>query len=450
MPPHLQNQPGYQHMRAVAPSASPPISNGTIPYPQRHQTPQPQMGSRPSSRNGISRRSSNLVPQHQQQVTLGPSVQNGFAYMPNPPVYNPHATQGMPAVSHPSHQAQYQYPQQPPQHPQVQQMQQAYMQEQRRQSMPPAFPQNERTQQQHPQGQRLTPSPPQSDPEHRHHELQPHQPKPMPAKSSSIFTPIDDSRSLLAQAWGMGSTSTDTRTEAIKAEKDLRSQSVDNGSLNRKNTSAPPPSHIKKAGTVPQPQRGPSISSMAGDPSGAKRPRLKVQIPSEQSDDGGSATAGSSPHGTADTADTPAKAGTDAGHSSGVVLPPPSPSANALLSAGAQGPPNPFARPPIPMNATGPNIQAYNNNNNIETPISALPSRFVAEGLLPSPSSFYPEWGFGRSGGDSNMLPSPLNFQTPVVGNGPSFLRDEDGERKRKSPEGDGQQDAANMKRLKT
>ena len=36
------------------------------------------------------------------------------------------------------------------------------------------------------------------------------------------------------------------------------------------------------------------------------------------------------------------------------------------------------------------------------------------------------------------MLPSPLNFQTPVVSNGPSFLRDEDGERKRKSPEGDG------------
>ena len=53
------------------------------------------------------------------------------------------------------------------------------------------------------------------------------------------------------------------------------------------------------------------------------------------------------------------------------------------------------------------------------------------------------------------MLPSPLNFQTPVVSNGPSFLRDEDGERKRKSPEGDGSggagpgQEAGGGKRVK-
>lgn len=181
---------------------------------------------------------------------------------------------------------------------------------------------------------------------------------------------------------------------------------------------------------------------------GAKRPRLKVQIPSEQSD-GGSATAESSPRVSGGTAgETPAKASTDASHSSGVVLPPPSPSASAILSAGAQGPPNPFARPHPPM-TNNQNTQAYNNNN-IETPISALPSRFVADGLLPSPSSFYPEWGFGRSAGESNMLPSPLNFQTPVMGSGPSFLRDEDGERKRKSPEGDGQEAAGNLKRLKT
>lgn len=177
-----------------------------------------------------------------------------------------------------------------------------------------------------------------------------------------------------------------------------------------------------------------------------------MQIPSEQSD-GGSATAESSPRQSAGTAGgTPAKASTDASHSSGVVLPPPSPSASAILSAGAQGPPNPFARPhPPPMNNANPNSQPYsnNNNNNIETPISALPSRFVADALLPSPSSFYPEWGFGRSAGEANMLPSPLNFQTPVIGNGPSFLRDEDGERKRKSPEGDGQEQS-NLKRLKT
>ncbi|MCJ1389314.1 hypothetical protein MMC18_002170 [Xylographa bjoerkii] len=450
IPPHLQDQPGFQHMRSVAPSASPPISNGVIPYPHRQHTPQPQMGSRPSSRNNNSRRqSSNLVPQHQQQVSHGPSVSNGFAYMPNPTVYNPHAAQGMPSGSHPGHQPgqhlQFQYSQQAPQHAQLQQ---TFLQDQRRQSMPPAFPQNERSQSQpQHQQQRHTPSPPQ--PRQEHQELQPYQPKPIPAKSRSIFTPIDDSRSLLAQQWGIGSTSSDSRSDTIKAEKDNRSQSVDMGSVNRNNSSVPPPPPAKTSRTVPQPQRVQSISAVAGDMSGAKRPRLKVQIPSEQSDEG-SATAGSSPRGSGETAETPAKAGTEATHSSGVVLPPPSPSASALLSAGAQGPPNPFARPPIPMSTAVQNTQAYNSNNNIETPISALPSRFVADGLLPSPSSFYPGWDFGRSGGDNNMLPSPLNFQTPVVGNGPSFLRDEDGERKRKSPEGDGQQDSANMKRVKT
>ena len=87
----------------------------------------------------------------------------------------------------------------------------------------------------------------------------------------------------------------------------------------------------------------------------------------------------------------------------------------------------------------------------METPISALPSRFVADGLLPSPSSFYPEWGFGRGGDNSNMLPSPLTFQTPVMSNGPSFLREEEGERKRKTPEGEGAQpEAGNLKRVKT
>jgi len=72
----------------------------------------------------------------------------------------------------------------------------------------------------------------------------------------------------------------------------------------------------------------------------------------------------------------------------------------------------------------------------------------VADALLPSPSSFYPEWGFGRSGGESaNILPSPLNFQTPVT-NGPSFGREDESERKRKSPEGESQE-GANNKRIK-
>jgi MADS-box transcription factor len=73
--------------------------------------------------------------------------------------------------------------------------------------------------------------------------------------------------------------------------------------------------------------------------------------------------------------------------------------------------------------------------------------------FLPSPSSFYPNWNFG--GGESNTLPSPLNFQTPVVGTGPSFLRDEAANTangKRKTPEGDdqGQGEGGNAKRVKT
>jgi len=59
--------------------------------------------------------------------------------------------------------------------------------------------------------------------------------------------------------------------------------------------------------------------------------------------------------------------------------------------------------------------------------------------FLPSPSSFYPEWNFNDR--NSNTLPSPLNFATPVVGTGPSFLREDSGERangKRKTPDQDG------------
>lgn len=453
-PPHLQNQSTYQHMRH-APSASPPMTNG-VPLHHRQHTPQPQVGSRPSSRNNV-RRQSSLVPQHPQhpqQVTQAPPAQNGFAYMPNPPLYNPHAAHGMPVAPHhgqPRPQPQYQYSQPPPQPPQHAQVQQAYMQEQRRRSMPPTFPQQEGSQQQHQQQQQqATSSPPQREAEQRPQELQPQQPKPMPTKSKSIFTPIDEGQSLLAQHWGMGTTN-EPRSDAIKQEKDNRSQSVDVGTVQRQNASSPNP-------PLPRPQRSDHQAQRSGDiqpPSrtssaqlGAKRPRLKVQIPSEQSD-GGSATADSSPRGSGGTTgDTPAKASTDASHSSGVVLPPPSPSASTLLSAGAPGPLNPFARPHPPMASANPNTQAYNSNN-IETPSSALPSRYMADGLLPSPSAFYPEWGFPRGGGDSNMLPSPLNFQTPVMSNGPSFLRDEDGERKRKSPEGDGQE-VGNLKRLKT
>jgi MADS-box transcription factor len=69
---------------------------------------------------------------------------------------------------------------------------------------------------------------------------------------------------------------------------------------------------------------------------------------------------------------------------------------------------------------------------NIDTPVSALPSRFLGDGLLPSPSSFYADWGL--KGNEHNTL-SPLTWQTPVVGTGPSFLRDDLPPLKRKSPD---------------
>jgi len=167
----------------------------------------------------------------------------------------------------------------------------------------------------------------------------------------------------------------------------------------------------------------PSRSNTSGSKSGAARPRLKVQIPSEASD-AESGTGGSSPHQSGGPTDaTPARNSSESHQSSGIVLPPPSPSASAVLSAGASGPPNPFARPAPPA-SNSQNTNAYSENrNNIDTPISALPSRFVNENLLPSPSSFYPEWGFGRTGPDSALLPSPLTFPTPINPTGPSFGR---------------------------
>ena len=438
LPPHLQNATSYMR------NASPPIQgvpNG-LPY-QRQHTPQAQMISRPGSRNSVPnvRRMSGSVgpgPSHLQQVSQAPQAANGFAYTrQTPSMYNTQAAQGMPvAPHHPQQQAQQpqyygQLHQAAPQHPQVQQ---AYLQEQRRQSLPPAFSQQERQQQQQPM-----PSPPQPEREQSQDDQSNRLQQPQPAKSRSIFTPIDDSRSILAQHWGIGKSAAEPKSDIkreIDSQQDARGQTSKLASASRLQREAPVPRRTN-SNELPPPSRSNTAQS------NAQRPRLKVQIPEEQSD-ADSATA-SSPRQSAITAtDTPAKS-TEASHSSGtgVVLPPPSPSASAILSAGASGPPNPFARPHPPG---GPSQgQSYSSNNNsIETPISALPSRFVADGLLPSPSSFYPDW-FSRSGGDSNLLPSPLNLQTPVMG-GPS-LREEDGDRKRKSPDQEGQETA---KRVKT
>ena len=439
LPPHIQNATSYMR------NASPPIQvvqNG-LPY-QRQHTPQAHMISRPGSRNSVPnvrRMSGNLGPgpSHLQQVSQAPQAANGYAYTrQTPSMYNTQAAQSMPvAPHHPQQQAQQaQYYSQlqhaAAPHPQVQQ---AYLQEQRRQSLPPAFPSHER---QPPQQQHI-PSPPQPEREPSQDDQSNRLQQPQPAKSRSIFTPIDDSRSLLAQHWGVGKTTTEPKPEIKReheSQSDGRNQASKSTTLSRLQRETPIPRRTNSTEFPP-----PSRSNTAQ--SNEKRPRLKVQIPEEKSD--AESAAASSPRQSAiTTSDTPAKS-TEASHSSGtgVVLPPPSPSASAILSAGASGPPNPFARPHPPGGpAQG---QSYSSNNNIETPISALPSRFVADGLLPSPSTFYPEWNFGRSGGDSNLLPSPLNLQTPVMGG--SHFREEDGERKRKSPDQEGQEAA---KRVKT
>lgn len=490
MHPHMANHPGFQHVRHGTPAGSPPMHNGGMPQFTRGPSPLPPGMSRPSSRNAqhpsqqqqphIRRPSSNLVPgPHQQYAPGQPPPPPSYAYQPNPPYYNPAAQMQRPPPQGVPQQAAFPpaYPPQPPSHPQ---MQQAVMQDNRRSSMPPAYPPQPPPQanmQRHPSadhlqppGQRAHPSPqpqqqqrPTPSPQPAQHEFQSPQmpqPKPLPAhaKSHSIFTPIDDSRSLLAQHWGStGQVEMPRSDPSIKIEGGgPRSASIDVAAMQRDhqaraNGLSPRPPPARPPAKSPQPpQRTASSPNIVApgksntNQSDAKRPRLKVQIPSEQSgDEAGTADSGQDQDtGTSQT-------GNGGGNSQqmhpshGVVLPPPSPSAGALLSAGAQGPPNPFARPAPPMSTNPHAVNRDAANNHIETPISALPSRFMNDNLLPSPSSFYPEWGFGRTG-DSNMLPSPLNFQTPVVSNGSGWRTEED--RKRANEDADG----GDPKRTKT
>ncbi|TDZ20279.1 Transcription factor RLM1 [Colletotrichum orbiculare MAFF 240422] len=542
IPPQFQGQAPFPHMRHHTPSASPPIPNG-MPFPQhpghpiqRAHTPQPQMGSRPASRQDIRRLGPNMGPQ-----PVGPPGQqqppvNGFAYMPNPAIYNPQHQPNMPPnMPHGLPPQAPQYSQYPPNHhpPHMQQ----YMDEQRR-SMPPSYPPQQGPPGPGPQVSRISPSPPQpptqqlppqppqisppsqpqqmepQQPPHpspqTQHQPHPHsQPQPQPQSQSqphapqqqqqqqqqppppppqpqensmpapterrsesqerpqppllntdsaikklpqrkqhSIFTPIDENRSILSQhlasfasdqSSGKAELNRPQLTEQIKMEPN-RSQSVDVGAVSRTNGSTSSPPLPPRASTqslnktrnisvpsIPDPTFTPPSRTNSMKIGGGARPRLRVEIPDEPSD-GGSATAESnSPRNSTDTQSQTTRRHASDSHSSGMVLPPPSPSAQTLLSAGATGPPNPFARPPPQQNNS--------NSMNIDTPVSALPSRFLNNEFLPSPSSFYPEW-YSRGGSDSNTLPSPLNFATPVVGSGPSFLRDDNANgTKRKSPE---------------
>ncbi|KAM5370604.1 hypothetical protein ACJZ2D_008430 [Fusarium nematophilum] len=477
MPPHFhgQPQPPFPQIRHHTPSASPPIGNGG-PFQahpghpiQRGHTPQPPIGSRPGSRNDVRAMGPAMV--SQPPPPAGPP-HPGISYMPTPPIYNPPHPSGLMPQQGPQPQYAYHHQQPGP-------MQHSpYLGERRSpmpSPMPPAFTSQPPSQgiqaparptpSPQPNHQQLPPnpipqiSPPPPQPQQVERRLQdpppppPVEPKtelqerPQPPllntdtaikklpqrKSHSIFTPIEENRSILSQHLAsfasepLKSESAAAAAAANAANAANRSQSVDVAALHRAVDAAKSPHLPQRAHTqadektrtvslssIPEttltpPSRSNSVK-VGGGPGGARPrgPRLTVQIP-----DGGSE--GGTPTGEVQSPRNPAETTTQApqrhNSQSSLVLPPPSPSASALLSAGATGPPNPFARPPPQQNVNG------------ETPVSALPSRFLGNDFLPSPSSFYPEWGF--RGGDSNTLPSPLNFATPVVGSGPSFLRDD-------------------------
>ncbi|KAF8469573.1 hypothetical protein BDZ91DRAFT_792358 [Kalaharituber pfeilii] len=432
--PHMHH-PGLPHMdtRQGTASASPPINSRNLGgYPQRNSTPQPVI-SRPSSRNAPRRVSgSNLNPQQ---------GQNGFAYMPGPPVYNP-GNQHQP-LSQNINQG-YQYTPNPPQPTQNQSYLPA---DDRRQStsMPPAF------------GPPASRGPTDNTPPIQQNEIQAPpmiEKRPAPFKSRSIFTPIVGPDSELGKFMFPSSSDNDSRSHMGENSNPSRAN------IHRKST--PPP--IKSEEPRDSPKRSPPRSaplqqalapiepsqSIAPPPTRsnslpsapAKRPTLTLTIPSEQGDGNDVITGDSSPVTAGPNQQPPTTRPPEAPHGS-VVLPPPSPSVT-LLSAGATGPANPFA--PRPATTSGPPDQ---------TPLSALPSRFLTGEMLPSPSTFFPEWStaFGGrgAGGSSDMLPSPLNFQTPIAGQPQHniFKEDLEASSKRKSPSLDSPDTSTATKKLK-
>lgn len=420
-------------------------------FTSRLSTPQPRPGSRPQSRTHSRRPSSNLAPQTQppphQQAPHPQVIPMGYNYQPNAGFYSQQAptTAGMQMQHQQNSAPLLQQPFQPPQmsHQQVQQW---YMQDQRRQSMPSNFPiQGHQSQPNHPQATIAIHSPPQPPRPFQSPTLpEPHALNPS-IRSHSIYTPVDDNRSILAQHWGVTGPAEGHRNSlSVRMDSNMRSQSIDVGAAmrNRRPSPAPPVKVEPSPQPAKQPLRTSSTSGLTAfapptrtpsmSSSDVKRPRLKVQIPNEQSDTG-SVTGTASPKETPGPTSlgTPAKSTLDTGHSVIKQLPPPqSPNASAILSAGPTGPKNPFARPPPPSTLTNNNNSSYKD---VETPMSALPSRFIYDGLLPSPSTFYPEWGLGSN----SVAPSPQIYQpTPINMNGPSF-RDEDFDRDRKRKQND-------------
>ncbi|RMZ76118.1 hypothetical protein DV738_g5092, partial [Chaetothyriales sp. CBS 135597] len=238
------------------------------------------------------------------------------------------------------------------------------------------------------------------------------------SKSRSIFTPIDEGGSVLAQHFfgapdppvpppPPAQTSGSKNEPSPEIQPPPRSLTAQ-PQLPKPPLAAPqPPRPSTTSAELPPPHR----SDTSGSRSGA-RPKLNLQIP--ETSDGESAVGGSPGAQPSATASANPANGRTTDH---IVLPPPSPSASAVLSAGASGPPNPFARPPPPTSNNQSRESYADSRNNIETPISALPSRYMSNELLPSPSNFFSEWGdFSRNGGGLNsaVLPSPLIFPTPA------------------------------------
>ena len=466
--------PGLQHMRdRNTPSASPPMMNGPH-HPGMSTPPQPQNLSRPSSRTHVRRPSSNLVPQNhphpQAAQNMPPNV--GYSYQPNAQYYHPQQQQqqqqqqqppagpGMHgqqqfAPPHPPHHQPHHYTHPPPnQHMSNQHMHQLYMQDQRRSSMPPQMPMQQGHPDQNrmqsiqtpPQASRPFQSPPLPQPASlpRPQQQQQQHPQGMPQHENGQAAMRREWAAAAPGAEASRANNSHVRQDAVPG----RPSSIDVGAAMRNGEqagsqsrfgppppSAPPRPQMRTSSTSSIPIQPPSrVNSL---PTDAKKPQLTLQIPGEPSD-AGSGTGDSSPKETNKTSGTtPAKAGaTESSHSSGIVLPAPSPrsaSAGAILSAGATGPANPFARPNPPTASFGNGPKQATGDSykdSIASPMSALPSRVMGEsGFMNSPSSMFPELGFGSMHG--NNLASPAIYQpTPVAYHGPSFRDDPPDKRK--------------------
>ncbi|TGZ84753.1 hypothetical protein EX30DRAFT_7386 [Ascodesmis nigricans] len=363
---HLQNSGLHQMQRNTASPSPPSMSNGG----QFHPMNQPQQRNDALQR----RSSSNLMPPNAysaaSQAPQNPSMYAAYnmSYNGGQMSMQPSTLQYQQYSSHPAHQHAQRQQNQP---------QQEYMSDPRRSSMPPSFSTEHINVSEPERSIKIEPptlSIPQGLP---------------PTKSRSTFTPIGPSESMLAQHF-IGSDSQRARTI------DLGAAQRDPQPKNERPPLPPPPQPIDTTAPLP-----PSRSNSINDPKSAgMRPRLKVQIPVEEE-----ANPQNSPN---DPTKPPnplsARPGTDSNPIP--VLPPPSPAgpSSALLSAGATGPSNPFSRP-LPVATTGAD----------GTPVSAMPSRLLGNEYISSPISLLCNWEDWKPS-QRELLPSPMNLQTPVVG----------------------------------